>query len=123
MLSRPRFGMESAWARISSMVSFGWMTPKLVIPKRKEAVPSGPIKTPFKREDTSLCESLNGGISSDAAIRCGDSILVKNTYDEFNLFLGIKGKITQNAEFALDMGGNSSADYGLTCEVPFDCDV
>ena len=63
---------------------------------------------------------LDGGLKKNSFRRLnatmpffGDSISVKNTYDEFNLFLGIKGKITQNAEFALDMGGNSSADYGL----------
>jgi hypothetical protein len=63
---------------------------------------------------------LDGGLRKNSFRRLnmnmpffGDSISVKNTYDNFNLFLGIKGKITQNAEFALDMGGNNSTDYGL----------
>lgn len=63
---------------------------------------------------------LDGGLRKNSFRRLnmnmpffGDSISVKNTYDNFNLFLGIKGKITQNAEFALDMGGNNSTEYGL----------
>lgn len=63
---------------------------------------------------------LDGGLKKNSFRRLNammpffnDSISVKNTYDEVNLFVGIKGKITQNAEFALDMGGNSSSDYGL----------
>lgn len=63
---------------------------------------------------------LDGGLRKNSFRRLNammpffaDSISVKNTYDEVNLFVGIKGKINQNAEFALDMGGNSSSDYGL----------
>jgi len=63
---------------------------------------------------------LDGGLKKNSFRRLNammpffaDSIAVKNTYDEVNLFVGIKGKITQNAEFALDMGGFSSSNYGL----------
>lgn len=63
---------------------------------------------------------LDGGLKKNSFRRLNatmpffaDSISVKNTYDEFNLFVGIKGKITQNAEFAIDMGGNSSSNFGL----------
>lgn len=63
---------------------------------------------------------LDGGLKKNSFRRLNammpffnDSISVKNTYDEVNLFVGIKGKITQNAEFALDMGGNSSSNFGL----------
>ncbi len=63
---------------------------------------------------------LDGGLRKNSFRRLnatmpffGDSMSVRNTYDQVNLFVGIKGKITQNAEFSLDMGGNSSSDYGL----------
>ena len=63
---------------------------------------------------------LDGGLRKNSFRRMNavmpffsDSMSVQNTYDAVNLFVGIKGKITQNAEFALDMGGNNSADYGL----------
>lgn len=63
---------------------------------------------------------LDGGLKKNSFRRINaampfiaDSISVQNAYDAINLFIGIKGKITQNAEFALDMGGSSSTDYGL----------
>jgi hypothetical protein len=63
---------------------------------------------------------IDGGLKKNSFRRMntympftGDSVSIKNTYEQFNGYLGIKGKITENAEFALDFGGNSSSDMAL----------
>jgi hypothetical protein len=63
---------------------------------------------------------LDGGLKKNSFRRMNaampffsDSMSVKNPYEAVNIYVGIKGKITQNAEFALDMGGNNSSDFGL----------
>lgn len=67
-----------------------------------------------------LYGGLDGGLKKNSFRRLNatmpflsDSISVKNSYESVNIYVGIKGKITQNAEFALDMGGNNSSDFGL----------
>lgn len=63
---------------------------------------------------------IDGGLKKNSFRRMnsfmpftGDSVSIKNTYEQFNGYLGIKGKITENAEFALDFGGNSSSNFAL----------
>lgn len=63
---------------------------------------------------------IDGGLKKNSFRRMNtympftsDSVSIKNTYEQFNGYLGIKGKITENAEFALDFGGNSSSNFAL----------
>ncbi|MEY2937844.1 MAG: hypothetical protein RL062_433 [Bacteroidota bacterium] len=67
-----------------------------------------------------LYGGIDGGLKKNSFRRMnsympftGDSVSIKNTYEQFNGYLGIKGKITENAEFALDFGGNSSSNFAL----------
>ena len=63
---------------------------------------------------------IDGGLKKNSLRRLNgtmpfsfDSISVLNSYEQINGYVGIKGKISQNAEFSLDFGGNSSSDIAL----------
>lgn len=70
--------------------------------------------------DLKIYGGIDGGLKKNSFRRMnsfmpftGDSVSIKNTYQQFNGYIGIKGKITENAEFALDFGGNSSSNFAL----------
>lgn len=63
---------------------------------------------------------IDGGLKKNSLRRLNgtmpfsfDSISVLNSYEQINGYVGIKGKISQNTEFSLDFGGNSSSDIAL----------
>ncbi len=63
---------------------------------------------------------IDGGLKKNSLRRLNsvmpfsyDSVSILNSYEQINGYVGIKGKINQNAEFSLDFGGNSSSDAAL----------
>jgi hypothetical protein len=60
---------------------------------------------------------IDGGLRKNSFRRIHETMpfygvndTIINTYDQINGFLGIKGKITSNADYFIDFGGNSIAD-------------
>jgi len=61
--------------------------------------------------------AIDGGLIKNSVRRMNeimpffvDTLTLKNTYQQLNGYIGIKGKIAGNSQFSLDFGSNSTAD-------------
>ena len=79
--------------------------------------PTVQLEKGLKGLEMKVYGAIDGGLIKNSARRINDvmpffadTLSLKNTYQQLNGYIGIKGKIAGNSQFSIDFGSNSMAD-------------